>query len=132
VGVVVSKKSNSGKIFENTALMCAIVVTLIFLSMSGKLYDLYMEKAYPKSEIYGAWVEQDVASYAADIFMLNKSGVIIKGKIVTTKYDWDGASLKYHLGDKIRRFKVKKNEPDFMEIQLISEPHYKPIFRLAK
>ena len=127
-----SKKSNSGKIFENTALICAIVVTVIFLSMSSKLYQLYMEKAYPKSEIYGAWVEQNVASYAADMFMLNKSGVIIKGKVISTNYDWDGASLKYQIGDKERRFKVKKNEPDFMEIQLISEPHYKPIFRMAK
>ena len=127
-----SKKSNSGKVFENTALMGAIVVTLILLSMSGKLHTLYIEKAYPKSEIYGAWVEQNVASYSAEMFMLNKSGVIIKGKIVSTKYDWDGASLKYQLGDKERRFKVKKNEPNFIEIQLISEPHYKPIFRLAK
>ncbi len=110
-------------------LIGAVIAAICAVLMANSLYSIYLEKTYPKSELYGTWVEQNVASYAADEFVLSPSGVSIDGGVVDTKYRWNGVHLEYRLGDKERKFKALNEQ--FTELQLISEPSYQPIYRLS-
>ncbi|KGY12499.1 hypothetical protein NM22_09990 [Vibrio tubiashii] len=121
--------SRSKKIFERVVLIGAVIAAICAVLMANSLYSIYLEKTYPKSELYGTWVEQNVASYAADEFVLSPSGVSIDGGVVDTKYRWNGVHLEYRLGDKERKFKALNEQ--FTELQLISEPSYQPIYRLS-
>ncbi|MGF1760831.1 DUF2850 domain-containing protein [Photobacterium sagamiensis] len=61
--------------------------------------DLF--KSEPVAQIYGTWVEQEVAPYVADRFEIRPAGVFIHGRQVSTHFEWDGSTLKYRLGDDI-------------------------------
>jgi len=130
----VTKKVNgvSGKkkIFERVIVLGALIAAVMAIIMASSLYQLYLEKTYPKSNVYGTWVEQNVASYAAEEFVLSPSGVAINGGIVDTQYSWDGSHLEYRLGNKVRKFKALNQE--FTELQLVSEPNYQPVYRLSE
>ncbi|WP_299020422.1 DUF2850 domain-containing protein [uncultured Photobacterium sp.] len=60
----------------------------------------------PLPNINGTWVEKEVAPYVADSFELRQEGVFVDGRLVTTRYDWDGNILKYRLGDDIYVYKL--------------------------
>ncbi|WP_038174923.1 MULTISPECIES: DUF2850 domain-containing protein [Vibrio] len=117
------------KIIERTIVIVALVFAVVAVVLADKLYDLYLAKAYPKSTIYGIWVEQNVAAYSTDKFVLSSSGVAVDGGVVDTHFDWNGSYLEYNVGDKVRRYKVLNEQ--MTEIQLVSEPHYRPVFRLS-
>ncbi|KLN62808.1 MULTISPECIES: DUF2850 domain-containing protein [Vibrio] len=122
--------SGKKKIFERVIVLGALIAAVMAIMMASSLYQLYLEKTYPKSNVYGTWVEQNVASYAAEEFVLSPSGVAINGGIVDTQYSWDGSHLKYRLGNKVRKFKALNEE--FTELQLVSEPNYQPVYRLSE
>lgn len=122
--------SGKKKIFERVIVLGALIAAVMAIIMASSLYQLYLEKTYPKSNVYGTWVEQNVASYAAEEFVLSPSGVAINGGIVDTQYSWDGSHLEYRLGNKVRKFKALNQE--FTELQLVSEPNYQPVYRLSE
>lgn len=115
---------------ERVILLLSIVAAVSAVMLVSVLYDFYVEKKYPKSSIYGTWTEQNVASYSAEEFVLTPAGVAIDGGIVDTRYSWNGTFLEYQVGDTTRRYKVLNEE--LTEIQLISEPHYQPVYRLSE
>ncbi|KLV01620.1 hypothetical protein ABT56_21950 [Photobacterium aquae] len=57
-----------------------------------------------RSDIYGVWVEQDVAPYAADSFELRPAGVFVGGRQVSTDYTWNGRELEYRYGNELYRY----------------------------
>lgn len=124
-GVVITKK----KLVERSILLLSVIVAGAFLIVASMLYDQYLEKTYPKSDLYGTWVEQDVAGYATEKFVLGQAGVSINGGIVDTDYSFNGSYLEYQFGDETRRYKMLNS--DFTEMKLVSEPHYQPTFRLV-
>lgn len=117
------------KAFERFLLAFAVVVSAVFIFVMSLAYDQYIEQTYPKSDLYGTWIEQDVADYAAEEFILGRAGVSINGGIVDTDYSFDGKYLEYQFGNEIRRYKILNQ--DFTEMKLVSEPHYQPVFRLV-
>jgi hypothetical protein len=126
----VNDVSRSKKIFERVVLIGAVIAAICAVLLANSLYGIYIEKTYPKSAIYGIWVEQNVASYAAEEFVLSAAGVSINGGVVDTKYRWNGVYLEYRLGEKERKFKVLNEQ--YTELQLISESSYQPIYRLSE
>ena len=99
--------------------------------LGSQLYDYCLVKTFPKSELYGRWVEQDVAIYAANEFVLNGDGVSIGGGgVVATQFHWDGTYLKFNVGGKEHRFQAH-NEA-FTEMKQISESNYQPIYRIRE
>ncbi|MGD8232546.1 DUF2850 domain-containing protein [Vibrio sp. TRT 1302] len=118
------------KFIERAILLLAIVAAVGAVMLANVLYDFYLEKKYPKSNLYGTWTEQNVASYSAEAFVVTPAGVAIDGGVVDTHYSWNGTYLEYQVGDKTRRFKVLNEE--LTELQLISEPHYQPVYRLSE
>lgn len=118
------------KLVERVIVIGALFVAVSALILASQLYDVYLEKAYPKSNIYGTWVEQDVADYSRESFMLSAAGVTVNGGVIDTEFDWDGSYLEYQMGEKTRRFKVLNEQ--FTQIQLVSQPHYQPVYRLSE
>lgn len=118
------------KLIERIIIIGAIVVSIATVMLGSQLYRYYLSVTYPKSNLYGTWVEQDVASYAASEFVLGPNGVTINGGIVATTYRWDGTYFEYSVGDVERRFLIL-NEA-FTEMRLISQPHYQPVFRVRE
>ncbi|WP_100752858.1 DUF2850 domain-containing protein [Vibrio salilacus] len=118
------------KIIERTIVIVALFFAVVVVVLADKLYDRYLAKVYPKSAIYGIWVEQNVAAYSTDKFMLSSAGVAVDGGVVDTHFDWNGSYLEYNVGDKVRRYKVLNEQ--MTEIQLVSEAHYQPVFRLSR
>ena len=126
----VSGVSGKKKFLERAIVLGAIIAAVAAVMMTSSLYQFYLAKTYPKSNVYGTWVEQNVASYAAEEFVVSSAGISINGGIVDTQYSWDGSHLEYRLGDKVRKFKALNEE--FTELQLVSEPNYQPIYRLSE
>ncbi len=64
----------------------------------------------PEPSIYGTWIEQDVAPYAADQFELRANGVYVSGRLVSTTYEWDGSQLRYRMGDETYRYTFEEGQ----------------------
>ncbi|TFH91389.1 DUF2850 domain-containing protein [Vibrio ouci] len=118
------------KLIERVIIVGAIVASIMAVMLGSKLYDYYLSVTYPKSSLYGTWVEQNVASYAASEFVLGPTGVTINGGNVATSYSWDGTYLEYSVGDEKRRF-IILNEAS-TEMRLISQPHYQAVFHVRE
>ncbi|NVD05989.1 DUF2850 domain-containing protein [Vibrio sp. JPW-9-11-11] len=118
------------KTVERVIVIGALLAAIASLLLVSQLYDVYLEKVYPKSKMYGTWVEQDVAAYSRESFVLSAAGVTVNGGVIDTHFSWDGSYLEYQVGDNTRRFKVLDEQ--LTQIQLVSQPHYQPIYRLSE
>ncbi|UPQ87408.1 DUF2850 domain-containing protein [Vibrio sinaloensis] len=118
------------KLVERVMVIGTLFVAICALILASQLYEAYLEKAYPKSKLYGTWVEQDVADYSRESFMLSAAGVTVNGGVIDTEFEWDGSYLEYQMGEKTRRFKVLNEQ--FTQFQLVSQPHYQPVYRLSE
>ncbi len=58
----------------------------------------------PIDSIYGVWHEQEVPGHAADEFEVRADGIYISGAIVTTRYNFNGVILSYHVGQQLYRY----------------------------
>lgn len=81
-------------------------------------------KEVDESGIYGEWVEQEVAPYAADRFEIRKDGIYINGRRSTTDFDYDGAKLIYTIGAQEFVFKMD----DEKRFQREKPHHYSSYF----
>ncbi|MEH0666656.1 DUF2850 domain-containing protein [Vibrio scophthalmi] len=116
------------KLKERSFFLMAAGLALVVALLGTQLYQYYLQVTYPKSFLYGTWIEQNVAGYATDRFVLNENGVVINGRVVDTNFAFDGQFFEYRFGDDTKRFQILNQE--FSEMKLISQPHYQPIYRL--
>ena len=116
------------KIIERSLMALALVGTFAVVSLFGDVINRVQDAATPDHLLYGTWVEQDVAHYATDEFVLNANGVSVRGSVVSTNFDFDGSYFEYETGDKKYRFRM--TNADNTEMVLDSGAHYNPIFRL--
>ncbi|MCV5224866.1 DUF2850 domain-containing protein, partial [Escherichia coli] len=78
--------------------------------------------------MYGRWVEQDVAPYSREEFVLSERGVTVNGSTIATDVEFDGDSFSYKVGSTVRHFDfVGKQHTD---MKLDARAHYLPVFRL--
>ncbi|WP_299692856.1 DUF2850 domain-containing protein [uncultured Vibrio sp.] len=116
------------KIIERCLMILALVGSCAVVVLFGDVIDRLQQAATPNHLLYGTWVEQGVAHYATDEFVLSHRGVSVAGALVATNFDFDGRYFEYKAGDKTYRFRMTKS--DHSEMKLDSDSHYNPIFRL--
>ncbi len=81
----------------------------------------------PVSQLYGNWVELGVPTYVQDSFTVNSSGVYTHGRLINTKFDFDGKTLTYMHGETEYVYLVEDN--DGAELLRMKPTHYKSSFR---
>ncbi|AIW18009.1 DUF2850 domain-containing protein [Vibrio coralliilyticus] len=118
------------KLLERGVLVAAVVLAVAAIFVSKALYDRYQDIKHPNSMVYGTWVEQGVAPYSADSFVLNETGVVIDGGVVNTRYRFNGSYVEFQVGEEKRRYQILNQ--GFSQMRLISEPHYQPIYQLSE
>ncbi|EPO5778664.1 DUF2850 domain-containing protein [Vibrio harveyi] len=123
-----STKSTLRKWTERSLMLTALVGTIAVLLMYGDLITRYVNPPIPKSTVYGKWVEQDVAPYAREEFILSERGVMVRGSTVATDFEFDGDSLSYKVGSTVRTFEFVGQH--YAEMKLDANVHYLPVFHL--
>ncbi|WP_146458187.1 DUF2850 domain-containing protein, partial [Vibrio splendidus] len=78
------------KIIERCLMILALVGSFAVVSLFGDVITRLQDSVTPNHLLYGIWVEQDVAHYATDEFVLNANGVSMAGSIVATNFEFDG------------------------------------------
>lgn len=116
------------KIIERCLMVLALVGSFAVVSLFGDVITRLQDSVTPNHLLYGTWVEQDVAHYATDEFVLNANGVSMSGSIVATYFEFDGNYFEYKAGDQTYRFRMTNS--DNTEMMLDSDSHYNPVFRL--
>ena len=116
------------KIIERCLMALALVGSFAVVSLFGDVLSRVQDAATPDHLIYGTWIEQDVAHYATDEFVLNANGVSVRGSVISTNFDFDGHYIEYKAGEKTYRYRMTNS--DNTEMVLDSDSHYNPIFRL--
>lgn len=116
------------KLVERSLMVLALVGTIAVVILYQGVFARMQAASTPKSMIYGTWVEQNVAHYAADEFVLNDRGVTVAGSVIATDFSFDGNYFKYRSAGKTYRFKMVNS--DYTEMKLDSDAHYNPVFRL--
>ncbi|MEZ8143978.1 hypothetical protein A1OO_21650 [Enterovibrio norvegicus FF-33] len=77
----------------------------LFVLLIGGLVGFLVANDVPiftevdQTVIYGEWVEQGVAPYAADKFEVRKDGIYTKGARTTSHYEFTGRKLIYTVGN---------------------------------
>jgi len=87
------KKTNTRKWIERALMFIALVGTLVVIGVYGDLIGRFVYKPVPKSLIYGKWIEQEVAPYAREEFIVSERGIIVQGSTVATDFEFDGKTL---------------------------------------
>ncbi|WP_098414975.1 DUF2850 domain-containing protein [Vibrio sp. ES.051] len=124
------KKSMFRQCLEGSLILLAVVGTVIVCMLYGDLITRYINPPIQKSTIYGRWVEQDVAPYAREEFVLSERGVTVNGSTLATSFDFDGDTFSYKVGSNERHFDFVSKQP--AEMKLDANAHYLPVFRLEE
>ncbi len=113
---------------ERFLISIAMIGTIVVFFLYSDLISQYTNFSTPKSTIYGKWVEQNVAPYAREEFILSERGVTVNGATVATDFKFDGDSFSYKIGSSIRRFEFV--DETHTEMKLDDNTHYLPVFHL--
>lgn len=87
----------------------------LFVVLVGGTIGFLVAKDVPifvevdQSTIYGEWIEQGVAPYAADRFEVRKDGIYVKGARTTSHYDFNGNKLIYTVGNNTYLYVVENS-----------------------
>ncbi len=122
------QKSKLRKGIERFLMLTAVIGTIIVCMLYSELISQYINPSIPKSKIYGKWVEQDVAHYVREEFVVSERGITINGSTIATDFEFDGDSFSYKRGSMVRRFKFTGKH--HAEMKLDANLHYLPVFRL--
>ncbi|HHC6548883.1 DUF2850 domain-containing protein [Vibrio parahaemolyticus] len=123
-----STKSSLRKWAERSLMLMAVLGTVIVCMLYGDLIIRYINPPISKSIIYGRWVEQDVAPYSREEFVLSERGVTVNGSTIATDFEFDGDSFSYKVGSTVRHFDFVGKQ--HTEMKLDARAHYLPVFRL--
>lgn len=124
-----SAKSSLQKWVERS-LMLVVAVGVVFVAYAYfELYQRYREQNMPKDRLYGMWVEQEVAPYMADRFVIGKRGVLINGAVVSTDFKFDGQYFEYNSGGKQIKFILL--DENLSKMKLVSDLPYQPVYQLS-
>ncbi|PMN93882.1 DUF2850 domain-containing protein [Enterovibrio norvegicus] len=114
-----------GIVGQSIALFVALVVSaVIFLTSNG----VHIFSEVDESAIYGEWVEQGVAPYAADRFEVRKDGIYIKGARTTSFFEFTGSKLIYTVGNNTYLYTVE----DKQTLQREKPYHYSTPFEKVR
>jgi len=123
-----SSKSAFRKWLERSLMLVAIVGTIVVGMLYSDLIIRMINPPIPKSTIYGRWVEQGVAPYAREEFVLSENGVSVNGSTVATSFKFDGKTFSYRIGSSERHFYFLDKQHSKMKLD--ANAHYLPVFHL--
>lgn len=123
-----TKANKKRKVIERSLMIVALIGSIFVVVLLSNVYTQYVQSLTPKSMIYGTWVEQKVAHYATDEFVLSERGVTINGSVVATDFEFNGKVFEYTAGDTTYSYKMLNQENT--EMILDSDAHYNPKFKL--
>lgn len=111
-----------------------IVVVILGSIVAAILYSNVFEQVKNtfshKQEVYGVWIEQDVAYYSAREFDIGPDGIAMEGRVYTTRYDFDGRYLTFKVAG--QDYKFQMTDSDNREMKQVTDGHYKAIFRMSE
>ncbi|MBD1564996.1 DUF2850 domain-containing protein [Vibrio sp. S12_S33] len=116
-------------VIERVLIVLALMGTVVVFSLYGDIFFRISDYLTPKEQVYGIWVEQNVAPYAAKHIELGKQGVMSDGRVLATSFDFDGRYIEYQIGDEHYRYKMLNER--YSEMKLVSSEHYNPTFQLS-
>ncbi|MEJ2766614.1 DUF2850 domain-containing protein [Photobacterium sp. MCCC 1A19761] len=90
------------KTLQATLLLAVISTGLGFsalMAMGAIGRDVLGSFGGTEINIYGVWVERNVAPYVAEQFEVRPEGVFVGGRQVSSQYEWDGTTLTYRRGE---------------------------------
>lgn len=111
------------------AIIIVVSLLLIFIiGLSSMLVSRYFERKQSKALIYGVWDEQNVPLYIRESFEVREEGIYVLERIVDTRYEFDGTTLRYNYDDKNYVYKVTGTE--VIELHRVKPFHYESFFRM--
>ncbi|MDE1331015.1 DUF2850 domain-containing protein [Vibrio aestuarianus] len=116
-------------VIERVLIVLALVGTVAVFSLYSDIFSRISDYLTPKEQVYGIWVEQNVAPYVAKHIELSQQGVMSGGRVLATSFDFDGHYLEYQIGDEHYRYKILNES--YSEMTLVSSEHYNPTFQLS-
>lgn len=107
-------------------LLIGFVAVGLVASVLAVMFRTGVFAQMPASQLYGSWVEQGVPSYARDSFTISAGGIYTHGRLVSTKFDFDGSQLSYNHGGTTYVYMVE--DDDGAKLLRIKPAHYKSSF----
>ncbi|EMK6937372.1 DUF2850 domain-containing protein [Vibrio cholerae] len=114
---------------ERLLLLLAILGTSYVLMLYSNLFGRLQEQWFPKSELYGIWIEQDVAPYAAQKITIGTQGIVLNGRLVTTHFNYDGARLEFMVNGLPYQFEIMLEKK---QMKQRSSANYQPVYQLSE
>lgn len=114
---------------ERLLLLLAVLGTAYVFMLYSNIFGRLQEHWFPKSELYGVWVEQNVAAYSAQKITIGTQGVTLNGRLVTTHFDYDGAQLEFMVNGQPYRFEIMLEKK---QMKQRSSAHYQPVYQLSE
>ena len=103
-----------------TVAICTVVTLYHVLGeYNAKQQDL-------KKNIYGHWVEQHVAPYMSDSYTIKPEGIYRDGRMLTSKFSFNGTELEFESGGVEHEFIVISES--FNRMRRLRPEHYESIF----
>ncbi|ODQ01590.1 MULTISPECIES: DUF2850 domain-containing protein [Salinivibrio] len=109
------------------------IFLLVFIILAGGASFLvatrpeFFAPEMTKKDLYGEWVELEVAPYAADRFEVRSDGIYTNGSRATTAYTFDGDELSYTIGTQEYLYRVENKST----LERLSPAHYTSMFGKA-
>ncbi|CAB1257648.1 N-acetylglutamate synthase [Vibrio cholerae] len=114
---------------ERLLLLLAILGTSYVLMLYSNIFGRLQEQWFPKSELYGIWVEQNVAPYAAQKITISTQGIVLNGRLVTTHFNYDGARLEFTVNGQPYQFEIMQEKK---QMKQRSSANYQPVYQLSE
>lgn len=103
-----------------------IVAAILYSNVFEQVKNTFSHK----QEVYGVWIEQDVAHYSAREFHIGPDGIAMEGRVYTTRYDFDGRYLTFKVAG--QDYKCQMTDSENREMKQVTDGHYKAIFRMSE
>ncbi|OEF09098.1 DUF2850 domain-containing protein [Vibrio genomosp. F10] len=107
-----------------------LLVSMVAVLAYSSLFKQVRLSLVDQQSIHGVWVEQHVADYATNNVHIGPDGVSVAGRIVATRYEFDGSTLEYLVGETLYQYRML-DELNTKMIQ-ISDNHYNPTYYLVE
>ncbi|ASK54641.1 hypothetical protein CEQ48_07420 [Vibrio tarriae] len=114
---------------ERLLLLIAILGSSYVFMLYSNLFGRLQEQWFPKSELYGIWIEQNVAPYAAQKITIGSQGIVLNGRLVTTHFNYDGARLEFTVNGQPYQFEIMLEKK---QMKQRSSANYQPVYQLSE
>ncbi|EMB51569.1 N-acetylglutamate synthase [Vibrio mimicus] len=124
-----ASRKNVGLSKERLLLLIALLGTVYVFMLYSNIFGRLQDQWFPKSELYGLWIEQNVAPYTAQKITISSQGVVMNGRLVTTHFEYNGNLLEFMVNDQKYEFDIQL-EKKIMKQH--SSSNYQAVYQLSE